>query len=114
MSTEQQLTEDVVTDIETWERRVHPLVRHWEHLALARKLGVPAPPDDSWVFGAGAAWMNLTTAYANLGRAWVTMPYLWVDPGVLPAFMEAQRQVAEGYRHVWEATFEPHREARID
>jgi hypothetical protein len=114
MTTEQQLTEDVATDIETWERRVHPLVRQWEHLALARSLGTFPPPDDSWVPGAGAAWADLATAYANLGRAWATLPYAWVDPGVVPGLWEAQRKVAAGYRHVWQAVFDPHAETTIE
>jgi hypothetical protein len=114
MSTERQLTEDVATDIETWERRVHPLVRQWEHLALAKSLRTCPPPDDSRLFGPGAAWINLATAYANLGRAWATMPYLWVDPAVTLPFGKRSVRWPEGHHHVWPATFEPHPEARIN
>jgi hypothetical protein len=103
MTTEQQLTEDVVVDIETWERRVHPAVRQWEHLMRARSLGIDPSATGSQMRDAGAAWAGLAGAYARYSGAVAALPFAWLDPSVLPGFWQAQQEVAEGYRRAWQA-----------
>jgi hypothetical protein len=84
MSITEQLSEDVVADIETWERHVHPLVRDWERLLVARKSAFTTF-QGSLPSGDHRAAPEAVTAYANLVSAWVGLMFAWLDPATWDA-----------------------------
>jgi hypothetical protein len=101
MSNAGELVADVASDIETWERRIHPFVRELERLVVAPE-ALTVPHESALASGeAEQRPVSLAAAYANFGRAWAALPFVWVEPGILPRFWEAYRTLAEASLRAW-------------
>jgi hypothetical protein len=92
------LTADVAVDLAVWERALNPAVRRWEHFVAELEDGVP-PANETvagWSEEVAVAVSRLTTAQADLVRAWAGWPFFAADPA-------AYRQAVEAWGETWNA-----------